>query len=315
MPNVAVIIVNYRSAELTIKSLRTVAAARGSVQLHAYVIENDSGDGARLTDALAAPEFADWVSLVISPKNGGFASGNNLAIRTALSRGTPPDAYFLLNPDTEVQPFALERLVSFLNEHPSVAIVGPKLLSEDGSEWNWAFRFPNIWGEFDRGLRLGLVTRLLDNHVGARRVGSSPERVDWLPGAALLIRREVFERVGLMDEGYFLYYEETDFILAAARAGLQCWYFPDARVMHIAGHSTGVTTRGVKKKRLPSYWFESRRRFFTKNFGRTYAALADLAYIAGSALFQVRRTLSRKEDSGPPHLVRDLIRHSFRRAL
>lgn len=310
MPHVVAIIVNYRSAELTLSAVRSLHATRPTLSsLHVYVVENASGDGERLAAAFNQDEFRDWVTLIESPINGGFAHGNNQALRLAFASSPAVDFVFLLNPDAALRPLALEKLVDFLETHAHVAIVGPKLENADGSDWNWAFRFPNILGELDRGLRLGLVSKLLREHLGSRPVGNVVERVDWLPGAALLIRREVFERVGLMDESYFLYYEETDFLLNAARAGLQCWYFPGSRVTHIAGYSTGVTSRGVKAKRLPSYWFESRRRFFIKNFGLPYAIAADLAYLSGTALFKARMRISRRTDDMTPHLLRDLFHH------
>ncbi len=310
MPKLLVIIVNYRSAKLTIGALRSLESARARyADLRAVVVENDSGDGDFLTEELGSDEFHDWVSLICSERNGGFAYGNNLAVRQALGEEEPPDLFFLFNPDAVVRGAGLERLVEFLDKNPQAGIVGPRLENADGSEWNWAFRFPNLLAEFDSGLRLGVVSKLLEKYRVMRAVGSEPVRVDWLPGAALLIRREVFQNVGLMDEGYFLYYEETDFLLRAARAGFECWYTPDATVMHISGQSTGVTSRDGVSKRLPSYWFESRRRFFIENFGLPYAIAADLAYMAGVGLCNLRTTIRPTSRTHPPHLLRDLAAH------
>ena len=125
-----------------------------------------------------------------------------------------------------------------------------------------------------------------------------------MPGASVLVRREVFEDIGLMDEAYFLYYEETDFFLEAARAGWSALYVPASRVRHIAGQSTGVTGQG-DKKRLPDYWFESRRRYFEKNFGLGYAAAADLLHAGGMALHRVRTTIMGAPNPDPPHALRD----------
>jgi hypothetical protein len=134
--------------------------------------------------------------------------------------------------------------------------------------------------------------------------------VDWVSGACLMIRRDVIEAIGLLDEQYFLYYEEVDFCLRAHRAGWPCWYVPASRVMHIGGQSTGVGVRGRRPGRLPAYFFESRRRYFEKNFGRRHAMLADLAFGVGYALWQLRRWLLRRPDPDPPHLLGDFWRHS-----
>lgn len=310
MLKILVVIVNYRSARLTLRSVRELAASRLNLPgLSVHVVENDSGDGEELKAGLWADERDGWLKLTLAPKNGGFAYGNNLAIRQALIAADRPNYIFLLNPDAMVRPLAVERLVAFMEKETYVGIAGTRLENADGTDWNWAFRFPNVLGEFDRGLHLGIVSKLLNKYVVARRMGDSPTKVDWLPGAAMLIRTEVFDKIGLMDEAYFLYYEETDFCLAAARAGFECWYYPDSRVMHLAGHSTGVTSREAPRQRLPNYWFESRRRFFIKNFGLAYSAAADIAYIAGAVGFNLRMRLQGRTNSEPPRLISDLLRH------
>src|SRR5205085_6489480 len=110
------------------------------------------------------------------------------------------------------------------------------------------------------------------------------------------------------DETYFLYFEETDLCLRTKLAGWQIWYVPDSRVMHIRGQSTGVTVLDEKPKRLPRYWFESRRRYFAKNHGLAYAAAADLAFLAGNGIGNVKRRLRGLPRT--PNLLGDLIRQS-----
>ena len=92
-------------------------------------------------------------------------------------------------------------------------------------------------------------------------------RTDWVNGASMMIRREVFETVGLMDEEYFLYFEETDFCRRVVRAGWPIWHVPASRVVHLEGQSTGVTGADLAKKPRPKYWFDSRARYFRKNLG------------------------------------------------
>ena len=124
----------------------------------------------------------------------------------------------------------------------------------------------------------------------------------------MMVRRETIESIGGFDEGYFLYYEETDFCMRARRAGWQCWYVPGSRVMHALGHSTGVSTPRNQPSRLPGYWFESRRRYFFKNHGLGYAAAVDLAATVGSLLGTLKRRM--RGEMGRPFYVRDLLRHS-----
>ena len=141
-------------------------------------------------------------------------------------------------------------------------------------------------------------------------MSNQQEQVDWLPGASMMVRRQVFESVGLMDDEYFLYYEETDFCLQAKRAGWSCWYVPESRVMHISGQSTGVTVKNEVPKRRPQYVFDSRRRYFIKNHGLLYAAIADAVWLLGFSLWRLRRAIQRRPDPDPPHLLGDSLRNS-----
>lgn len=309
--SVLVVIVNYRVAGFTLKCLRSLIPERERVpDLRVSVIENDSGDEEALREGLADPAFDGWTELVVAERNGGFAYGNNYAVRRMLHGSQPTEYVLFLNPDTEVRPGAIETLVSFMEDHPEAGIAGAGLINGDGSDWPIAFRFPTVLSELDGGLRFGPVSKLLKKYVVARQMGPFAQPIDWVPGAAMIVRRDVFEDIGLMDQSYFLYYEETDFCLAAKRAGWACWYVPEARVMHIAGQSTGVTVRGQQPRRLPDYWFESRRRYFVKNHGVLYAAAADVAHLAGLAFSQARSRIQRREDKRAPHLFRDLWRSS-----
>lgn len=308
---VHVVIVNYRVAALAMACLRSLVPERDRVpDIRVTIVENDSGDEAALREILADPVYEGWAELLVAERNGGFAYGNNQAVRRVLSRSRPADYVLLLNPDTEIRPGAIETLVAFMESHPAAGIAGAGLEDAEGASWPIAFRFPSILSELDRGLRFGPVSKLLKKHAVPQLMGPDAQPIDWVPGAAMIVRREVFEDIGLMDERYFLYYEETDFCLAAKRAGWLCWYVPEARVMHIAGQSTGVTVRALRKTRVPDYWFESRRRYFMKNHGFLYTVTADVVHLTGLALSRARTTMRRREEKRPAHLFGDLLRSS-----
>jgi len=309
--SVLVVIVNYRVAPFALQCLRSLIPERErNPDLRVTIIENDSGDEAALREGLADPAFEGWTELVVAERNGGFAYGNNYAVRRMLSGPDPADYVLLLNPDTEILPGAIETLVAFMESHPDAGIAGAGLINGDGSDWPFAFRFPTILSELDQGMRFGPVARLLKKYAVPQQMGEVAQPIDWVPGAAMIVRREVFEDVGLMDQSYFLYYEETDYCLVAKRAGWSCWYVPEARVVHVAGQSTGVTVRDEGPRRLPDYWFESRRRYFMKNHGVAYAVAADVAHLTGLAFDRARTKVRPREDQAPPHMLRDLWRSS-----
>jgi len=313
VPRVGIAIVNYRTAGLVVDCLRSLdAEMRARGDCHVIVVDNNSGDGSaeRIADAVRAEGF-DWATVLPLDRNPGFAGGNNAALRPLLAETPPPDYLMLLNPDTIVRPGAVTALVDFLEAHPRAGFAGSRLEDPDGTPQRSAFRFHSVASEFENGMRLGLVSKVLRGSIVAPPVRLETYRTDWVCGASVMIRRRVFDDVGLMDERYFLYYEEVDFILKARRAGWECWYVPASRVVHLEGQATGVT--GAKKalRPRPRYWFESRARYFRQNHGPLYKALADVAWACGYAVYRMRRRLQRKPETDPPGLLRDFVRFNF----
>jgi N-acetylglucosaminyl-diphospho-decaprenol L-rhamnosyltransferase len=309
---VAVVILTYKSAQLAINCLRSVAAERDTPQVHirVIVVDNASGDLPNVSAAVHENNWSSWVKLVDAPRNGGYAYGNNLGIQHACADGAPNYIY-LLNPDTEVRSGAIGSLVHFLESHPEVAIAGSSFENPDGSVWPLAFRFPTLLSELMGGIQFGPLTRRLRRWEVARFMGSTPERVDWICGASMLIRPAVLTAIGGLDENYFLYFEETDFCRRARGAGFSTWYVPASRVMHIMGQSTQVTDLRAGPKRLPAYWFESRRRYFAVSFGIPHAILIDIVALIAHSLGWVTRLVLRRQHTAVPYFMRDLIRHSI----
>ena len=318
-PRITAVIVNYRSAQLAIGCLESLNDERQREPgLRAMVVDNASDDGSAAAIAAAISEsgWHDWVELMISPVNGGFAHGNNQAIDRLIADCAPDDLVWLLNPDTIVQPGASTVLANFMAAHPEAGIAGSLLIEADGAPWPYAFRFPSLLGELERGARLGALSRWLSRYNILEKMGEQPSRAQWVSGASMVVRGAVFADIGMMDDGYFLYFEETDFCLQAARAGWGCWYVPDAHVVHIAGQSTGLTGQAPTQKAMPGYWFESRRRYFIKNHGRSYAIAADLFWTIGHMLRLARHRFRLPSDREPRERLTDFLSHSalFNRA-
>jgi N-acetylglucosaminyl-diphospho-decaprenol L-rhamnosyltransferase len=292
---VAVVIVNFRTPGQVLDCLRSLESelVAEPAPARALVVDNASGDGS--LEALRAGVAAagwPWVRLLATHANRGFAAGNNVALRQLLASPDPPEFLWLLNPDTLVRPGALAALRRCLERRPRVGIVGSQLEHPDGTPQHSAFHFPSAPGEFLGTFRLGALDRLARRWLVAPPPPAPAGPADWVSGASLLVRRAVLDAVGLLDEGYFLYYEEVDFCRRARRAGWHTWHEPASRVVHLVGQSSGVDTGAAE--RLPPWWFQSRRRYFHKHHGPAGAAVADLAWLGGFALRRLRRVLLSK---------------------
>ncbi|MGN6370719.1 MAG: glycosyltransferase family 2 protein [Phycisphaerae bacterium] len=313
-PQILIIIVHYRCTELCIDCLNSVMREISCTDCDAkvIVIDNNSGEQAvhQLEAAIRLRNWDGYVQVVDTKQNHGFAWGNNEALRISQEQSFTPDFVLLLNPDTILLPNALAALLGFMKENPRAGIAGSRLEWPDGTSQAAARRFPSILSEFESGARLGLISKALRKHRVAIEENDRPIQSDWVVGASFMIRWELLKQIGFLDEDYFLYFEEVDFCLRARRASWECWYVPDSRVIHLVGQSTKVTSREDKPKRRPHYWFESRRRYFIKNYGRLYALLADVAWISAFCLWRLRLLLRRRPDPDPPCLLHDFVVHS-----
>ena len=310
---VTVVIVTYKVASLTIECLRSLAAERDTpgICLQVVVVDNASGDAPRISAAIEGNQWASWASVLTAPRNGGFAYGNNLGIRHACEARTP-DYFHLLNPDTVVRQGAVGELVKFMEGMRDAGIAGSNFENVAGAETPYAFRFPTILSEIEAGLQLGLVTWLLGRWVVRRKMGASNEQVDWVSGASMMIRRSVLAELVELDERYFLYFEETDFSKRANKAGFSTWFVPSSRVMHVAGGSSKLIHAKPESRRLPAYWFESRRRWFVQAYGMCYAVVADGCAVLAHMFGCLKNKILRR-DPGAPFYIRDLLRHSLLR--
>lgn len=295
-----------------IECLRSLASERATpgLSIRAIVVDNASGDFPAISRAVQERGWSSWVTVLLAPRNGGFAYGNNLGIRHALEHHDA-DYVFLLNPDTEARPDAIGALVRFLQAHPQAGIAGSTYEHSDGSPWPCAFRFPTLISEFCSALNLGVVTRRFARWEMERKMAPVAQPVDWISGAAMMIRPQVFQAIGGFDENYFLYYEETDFCFRARRAGFQIWYVPESRIMHHMGHSTKVNEPWGAPKRLPDYWFQSRRRYLAMNWGLRRATLIDLLVLLVYPLGLLKHRLAGKRHLSVPRYYRDFWRHSL----
>jgi N-acetylglucosaminyl-diphospho-decaprenol L-rhamnosyltransferase len=311
-PDVAVVIVTYKSAALTVACLKSIEQERSvsASRIRAVVVDNASEDAPAIAQAIDANNWHAWATLVVAPRNGGFAYGNNLGVNCAFRQGVP-DFVYLLNPDTEVRPGVIDTLVHFLENSTGAGIAGSSIENRDGSDWPFAFRFPTLQSEVIAGMQWGVVTSILKAWNVPMRMGRTSQQVDWISGAGMMVRCRTFVALGGFDESYFLYFEEVDFCRRAREAGSSVWHVPEGRIMHICGQSTGVTDHDLGYRRLPGYWFESRRRYFAVSFGIGRSIAIDLAAVAAGVFGLVKRFFLGRRHTATPHFIRDLLSHSM----
>lgn len=309
-PTVLTVLLNWRTAEMTLKAADAAERAMEGIAGGIVIVDNASGDGSfeRMSEALKdRPRFR----VVQSGWNGGFGAGNNVGIKLGLPGGARPDFVYILNSDAFPAPDAIRLLLDYLLAHPKVGIAGSYIHGPDGEPHTTCFRFPSVASEFEGAARTGPITRLLAKRAVAIGVPEATGPVDWLAGASMMLREEVVRTVGIFDETFFLYFEETDLCRRAAEAGWPTHFVRESRVEHIGSVSTGMRTW----KRVPGYWFDSRWHYFVKSGGTLRAVIATLAHVAGGLILRARRLVRPSIPSGPPHFLRDLASHAVQSLL
>ncbi|MDB5686875.1 MAG: glycosyl transferase, family 2 [Rhizorhabdus sp.] len=311
-PSILVVVVNYRTGDLAIGAVRSIAAdVAKRDDIHVTVVDNGSADGSaeRIAMGIDAMGAHAWCNLLALDTNGGFAAGNNAALRQF---ERTPDLVWLLNPDTVADPGALDAIVRFMEERADVGIAGGRCRLPDGQIWRSAFRFHSPLGDLVDALGFGPLTRQLRRYEVAIAPIDIPIPVDWVSGSHMMIRGSVIHAIGPMDERYFLYFEETAYCAKAAAAGFTCWHVPQSTVMHIGGQATGVTGATTVRRR-PRYWFESRARFFIERYGRARTHLANFLWLMAYPLGRGIAALRGRPKNDPPWLWRDFLCHYYGR--
>jgi GT2 family glycosyltransferase len=263
--DLSIIVVNWNVKELLDACLQSLLKASHStprLAIEIIVVDSASSDG---SPQMVRDRFPQ-VRLIASQENLGYAKGNNVGAEAAQGR-----YLFLLNPDTVVQPDALGRMVDYMEAHPEVGVLGPQLLWPDGSIQSSRRRFPTPGSLFWESTLLEqwfpenrYVRRF---HLADQSVDQSP-KVDWVVGAAILIRREAWQQVGPIDQDFFMYFEETDWCQRSAEAGWETHYLPAAQVIHYEGKSSEqvVAARTLRFQR-------SKLRYTRKYFGPGWTLL------------------------------------------
>ncbi len=260
MVDLSIIIVSFNTRDLTRRCLRCVEQFRPGCTFEVLVVDNASTDG---SPDMVEQEFPG-AKLIRLSRNKGFAGGNNEGIRRASGR-----YILLLNSDAFVGQGVIDATLAYMNENPSTGVLGCALTNPDGSPQPSARMLPGLVN------KVFVMTGLTARFPSSRLFGrvdfswwdhSHPLQVGWVVGAYFLVRSEVIDAIGLLDERYFLYFDEIDFCRAAARAGWAVVFYPHARVVHLGGQSTAPSGAGVTAtgRQLLAHRIRSEFRYYRK---------------------------------------------------
>lgn len=304
MPHdIVVLIINFRTADLTLQCVKTVLADSGDLDVEIVVIDNFSEDG-------SAEQIADWIAagpkdmpvrLVRSPVNSGFSGGNNQGMVALKGQ-----FYLVLNSDAVLRPGFLPTMLEAAQAQPNYGFFAPRIEYDDGGVQDSCFRFPSPLSELERSARTGFVTHALRRHTVSLGADPDPAEIDWASFACLLLRGDMVRQIGPMDEGYFLYFEDIEYCLRARRAGWRVAYVPQAKAVHYRGGSGPVKTLNARRAELPRYYYSSRTRYFYQAHGHSGQIAANLLWYLGRAIKHSTRLLGRDPGSMPAAEARNI---------
>ncbi len=289
----SIVIVSFNTRDILRECLNRVRKYGAGMDLETFVVDNASGDESA---EMVSREFPE-VDLTASPKNLGFAAGNNVALRKASGR-----FLLLLNSDAYLLPSVLESTIRYMEKNAGCGVLGVRLVGEDGKLQPSARMLPNAW------LKLLVISGIASRFPNSPVFGgpdyswwdhSSVKEVGWVPGAYFLIRREVTDKIGFLDERYFLYSEETDFCLQTKRAGWQVIFYPDVEVIHLGGESSKTTKKRMSGsgKQLIHLRVKSEFRYYRKNFGLGSVLSVAAVEVFWKLVIWVKNTFVRDEKS------------------
>lgn len=258
--DLSIITVNWKVAELVGQLLDSIAEHTQSISYEIFVVDNDSGDGIGETISRFRKKYPQIsIQFIENKQNLGFAAANNIAIASASGRYT-----VLLNPDTALKDDALSSMVHWLDAHEDVGIAGPKLLNSDGTIQPSVRAFPQV---MDQALILLKMHHFVKNAPALQRYFAADfnykktQDVDQVMGAAFFIRKEVFSTIGVLDDAFFIWFEEVDFCRRAKSAGYRIAYVATSEIVHHGGESFAKTFTVLKQK----YFNASMKTYFKKH--------------------------------------------------
>jgi len=287
--HICVVIINYKTPVLVIDCLESLLPELVSLEVRVVVVDNNSKDDSceNILEWINKNDNLNQVELVTSNKNTGFSGGNNRGISHV-----DAEYYLLLNSDTVVRKGAISLLLEAAIREDQAGLISPRLEWPDASPQESCFRFHSPVSELIASAGTGLITRLFHTYNVPIEVADKANFYDWASFACVLVKSDVFKDVGLLDEGYFMYFEDVAFAYHAQKVGWEVLNIPEARVIHLRGGSSPVKSQTKLRKRLPRYYYESRTRYFYQLYGYLGLLLANLFRFLGWGISWVRHLMS-----------------------
>lgn len=237
----SILIVNWDTRDLVVKCVHSILKHAVGINYEVIIVDNHSKDGSveQLTNLFGHNKR---IRVIQSFRNLGFAKANNLAYENSSGQ-----YLLLLNPDTEIMEGSLPTMISYLQEHPEVGVLGPKLLNPDGTLQPSVRRFPGIWSSLVVFSGMHRFIRPKKYLMGDFTYDKVAE-VDQVMGAALMTRREIVEKLGLFDDKFWLWYEEVDYCKRVKKAGSRVVFLPQASIVHFGAQSFGQLEVFMRKR-------------------------------------------------------------------
>lgn len=284
-PPVTAVTVTYQSQETLPDLLVSSRRCHDAGLMDLVVVDNASRDG---TAAILGPA-RDWARVLLTGVNNGFGKGCNIG-----AAGCQSPYLLFLNPDARIEPDSIRRLILFFEEHPQAGIAGPAIAEPGGGPdgpWQVTGPLPTPWSV----LREGLPRFDASRHYRDALPGQAPYATGWVCGAVLMIRTDLFRRLGGFDERFFMYWEEMDLARRAAALGYSTWVVGEALALHVGGASSAGERLQVAGS-IPRYYFESRFHYMSKHHGRLAAWLLDAGEFAARWLLSRLSATSRHRE-------------------
>lgn len=292
---ISIIVVNYKTPDLIVDCLETLLPETVGLNACIVLVDNNSADGSIpiIESWLNENDTTNLVKFIKSEKNLGFAGGNNMGIRAFEAKN-----YILLNSDTLVRRDAIKILFETANNYPDIGLVSPRLEWPDSTPQVSCFRYISAYTELIQSASTSIITKLFNNENLPLSIQGKISYPEWTSFACVLIKNTVFEQIGLLDEKFFMYFDDVEFCFRANNAGFGILNNPSSRIVHLRGGSSSVKKNIQNRKRLPYYFYESRTWYFYKCYGYKVLILANLLWMLGRSISKIRELVGAKK----PHV-------------